>query len=167
MNLSYNGTINNKWETLCEKVYETYVDTHTTRKHQDWFDENVDEILSESQCGFHRSRSKIGMIFTSRQLQEKAVEQQQSLYMVFIDMFKAFDTVSTCQPCGSYKGDMDVPRLLSRYFKNFMMKAVSIGGSTTDPFKVSHGLKQGCVLAPTLIVHSLSGSTTVFSVRTA
>ena len=37
MNLSYNGTINNQWETLCEKVYETYVDTlgHTTRKHQD------------------------------------------------------------------------------------------------------------------------------------
>ena len=48
MNLSYKGTINNQWETLCEKVYETSVDTlgHTTRKHQDRFDENDAEMLS-------------------------------------------------------------------------------------------------------------------------
>ena len=48
MNLSYNGTINNQWETLCEKVYKTSVNNlgHTTRKHQDWFDENYAEILS-------------------------------------------------------------------------------------------------------------------------
>ena len=48
MNLSYNGTINNQWETLCKKVYETSVNTlrHTTRTHQVWFDENDDEILS-------------------------------------------------------------------------------------------------------------------------
>ena len=48
MNLSYNGTSNNQWETLCEKVYKTSVDTlgHTTRKHQDWFDENDAEILN-------------------------------------------------------------------------------------------------------------------------
>ena len=48
MNLSYNVTINNQLETLYEKVYETSVDTlgHTIRKHQDWFDENDDEILS-------------------------------------------------------------------------------------------------------------------------
>ena len=31
-----------------------------------------------------------------------------------------------------------------------MAGAVSIGRSTTDPFEISHGLKQGCVLAPTL-----------------
>ena len=48
MNLSYNGTINNQWETLCEKMYETSVDIlgNTTRKYQDWFDENDDEMLS-------------------------------------------------------------------------------------------------------------------------
>ena len=28
--------------------------------------------------------------------------------------------------------------------------AVSIGGSITDHFEISHGLKQGCVFAPTL-----------------
>ena len=47
-NLPCDGTINDQWENLCEKVYQTYVDTlgHTARKHQDWFDENDEEILS-------------------------------------------------------------------------------------------------------------------------
>ncbi|KAI0225830.1 hypothetical protein LSAT2_023399, partial [Lamellibrachia satsuma] len=47
-NLPCDGTINDQWENLCEKVYQTSVDTlgHTARKHQDWFDENDEEILS-------------------------------------------------------------------------------------------------------------------------
>ena len=46
-NLPCDGTINDQWENLCEKVYQTSVDTlgHTARKHQDWFDENDEEIL--------------------------------------------------------------------------------------------------------------------------
>ena len=54
MNLSDNGTINNHWETLCEKVYETSVDTlgHKTRKYQDWFDENYDE-MSRDFCQYN------------------------------------------------------------------------------------------------------------------
>ena len=48
---------------------------------------------------------------------------------------------------------MDVPRLSLKIIQEFhdgMAGAVSIGGSTTDPFKISHGLKQECVLARTL-----------------
>ena len=34
------------------------------------------------------------MIFTARQLQEKCQEQYVDLYMTFVDLTKAFDTVS-------------------------------------------------------------------------
>ena len=34
------------------------------------------------------------MIFTARQLQEKCQEQNVDLYMTFVDLIKAFDTVS-------------------------------------------------------------------------
>ena len=34
------------------------------------------------------------MIFTARQLQEKCQEQNMGLYMTFVDLTKAFDTVS-------------------------------------------------------------------------
>ena len=33
------------------------------------------------------------MIFTARQLQEKCQEQNMDLYMTFVDIIKAFDTV--------------------------------------------------------------------------
>ena len=48
-------------------------------------------------------------------------------------------------------------------FHDGMAAAVSISGSTTDPFEISHGLKQECL--GTYLVHSLSGSTTVYNVR--
>ena len=34
------------------------------------------------------------MIFTAKQLQEKCQEQNEDLYMTFVDLVKAFDTVS-------------------------------------------------------------------------
>jgi len=34
------------------------------------------------------------MIFTARQIQEKCREKQQELYVIFIDLIKAFDTVN-------------------------------------------------------------------------
>ena len=49
------------------------------------------------------------MIFAVRQLQETCLEQRQDLYLLFIDITKAFDTVSTIlvatkatQESGSY-----------------------------------------------------------------
>ena len=83
------------------------------------------------------------MIFTLRQLQEKAVEQQQSLYMVFIDMSKAFDTVdrSTLWTLLRRYGCPETFVKIIHEFHDGMAGAVSIGGSTTDPFEISHGLK--------------------------
>ena len=51
-------------------------------------------LLPESQCGFRKDRGTIDMIFTARQLQEKCQEQNMDLYMTFVDLTKAFDTVS-------------------------------------------------------------------------
>ena len=92
------------------------------------------------------------MVFTLRQLQEKTVEQQQRLYMVFIDLSKAFDTVdrSTLWTLLRRYGCPETFVKIIQEFHDGMAGAVSIGGSTTDPFQISHGLKQGCVLAPTL-----------------
>ena len=51
-------------------------------------------LLPESQCGFRKNRGTIDMIFTARQLQEKCQKQNVDLYMTFVDLTKAFDTVS-------------------------------------------------------------------------
>ena len=50
-------------------------------------------LLRESQCGFRGGRGTVDMIFATRQLQEKCQEQYGDLFITFIDLTKAFDTV--------------------------------------------------------------------------
>ena len=45
-------------------------------------------------CGFRKNRSTIDIVFTLRLLKEKCIEQNKSLYTVFINFTRAFDTVS-------------------------------------------------------------------------
>ncbi len=45
----------------------------------------ADRVYPESQCGFRSGM----MIFSVRQLQEKCKEQQQPLYLAFVDLTKA------------------------------------------------------------------------------
>ena len=52
------------------------------------------DLLPESQCGFLEGRGMIDMIFAARQLQEKCQEQHRDLYTTFVDLTKAFNTVS-------------------------------------------------------------------------
>ncbi|XP_063588823.1 uncharacterized protein LOC134765962 [Penaeus indicus] len=51
------------------------------------------EVVPESQCGFRSNRSTVDMIFCLRQLQEKCIEHNRPLYVVFVNFTKAFDTV--------------------------------------------------------------------------
>lgn len=51
------------------------------------------KILLETQAGFRPSCGPADMIFTMCQLQEKSHEQLQPLYMAFIDLTDALDSV--------------------------------------------------------------------------
>ena len=53
----------------------------------------LEKLLPDSQCGFRPGRGTVDLIFTLRQLQEKAIEQNTALHVVFIDLTKAFDTI--------------------------------------------------------------------------
>ena len=50
--------------------------------------------MPDSQCGFKSNRGTVDMIFMLRQIQEKCRKQNISLYAAFIDLTKAFDTIS-------------------------------------------------------------------------
>ena len=112
----------------------------------------ADRVYPESQCGFRAKRSTIDMVFSIRQLQEKCREQKMPLYVAFIDLTKAFDLVSR-------KGLFQIlpkigcpPKLLSiiESFHNNMKGTVQFDGNLSDSFDIRSGVKQGCVLAPTL-----------------
>ena len=112
--------------------------------------------LPDSQCGVRKDRGVIDMIFTARQFQEKCQEQNMDLYMTFIDRMsngtKAFDTVS---PEGIWKimAKFGCPTkfiAMVRQFHDGMLAQVQNDGELSDPFPMTNGVKQGCVLAPTL-----------------
>lgn len=108
--------------------------------------------LSESQCGFRRNRGTVDMIFAARQLQEKCREQNKPLYAVFIDLTKAFDTVSRTALWEILK-KQGVPQLFLNVLQQLhdgMQGRVSSNGEVSEAFSISNGVKQGCVIAPSL-----------------
>ena len=50
-------------------------------------------FLPDSQCGFRKGRGCTGMIFVARQLMEKSVEHASELYVLFVDLKKAYDSI--------------------------------------------------------------------------
>jgi hypothetical protein len=112
----------------------------------------VDDFLPESQCGFRSGRGTIDMVFSARQLQEKCREQNMDLFVVFIDLVKAFDSVNRD---GLWKvlTKLGCPSKMVNLIKAFhtdIMARVINDGSYSREFQVTNGAKQGCVLAPTL-----------------
>ena len=109
-------------------------------------------VLPESQCGFRKERSFVGMMFVARQLVEKAREHNQSLYMLFVDLRKAYDSVPR-QALWKVLEKCEVPPKLLSLVKSChegMCAEVRVGSTTTEEFEVRNGLRQGCTLAPTL-----------------
>ena len=109
-------------------------------------------IIPESQCGFYPGRGTTDMNFAIRLLQEKCRLYSEDLYLLFIDLTKAFDTVNRqalwpiLQKIGCPRHFVD----LIRSFHDGMKVTVREGFDKSTPFGVTSGTKQGCVLAPTL-----------------
>lgn len=112
----------------------------------------AEQVYPESQCGFRAGRSTADMIFSVRQLQEKCREQNMPLYLAFIDLTKAFDTVSRDGLFVALSRIGCPPKLLSliKSFHLNMKGTVQFDGNLSNPFDICNGVKQGCVLAPTL-----------------
>ena len=92
------------------------------------------------------------MIFTARQLQEKCQEQNVNLYMTFVDLTKAFDTVSR-EGLWKIMAKFGCPArfiAMVRQFHDGMLARVQNDGEFSDPVPVTNGVKQGCILALTL-----------------
>ena len=98
------------------------------------------------------------MVFAARQLQEKCQEQNTDLYSTYVDLTKAFDTVSR-EGLWRIMAKYGCPRkfiTIVRQLHDGMLARVQDNGDTTAPFPVSNG----CVLAPTLFSFMFSAMLT-------
>ena len=92
------------------------------------------------------------MVFAARQLQEKCREQNKCLFMTFVDLTKAFDTVCR-EGLWRIMEKFGCPQKLIKIVREFhdgMVARVKDNSESSRPFPVNTGVKQGCVLAPTL-----------------
>ena len=92
------------------------------------------------------------MIFTARQLQETCQEQNMDLYMTFVDLTKAFDTVSR-EGLWKIMAKFGSPVkfiAMVRQFHDGMLAWVQNDSEFSDPFPMTNSVKQGCVLATAL-----------------
>ncbi|XP_062905812.1 craniofacial development protein 2-like, partial [Mobula hypostoma] len=109
-------------------------------------------LLPESQCGFRAERGTVDMIFAARQLQEKCQEQHSDLFVTFVNLTKTFNTVSR-EGLWKIMEKFGCPSkfiTIVRQFHDGMMVKVLDDGDESEAFPVTNGVKQGCVLAPTL-----------------
>ena len=112
----------------------------------------LEALLPETQNGFRSNRSTTDAIFAVKLLQEKAVEQHSGLHIAFIDLQKAFDTVNRDMLFQVLQRFGCPPKTLSiiRSLHDGMKVRVRTVDGVSEPFPVSMGVKQGCVLAPCL-----------------
>jgi Reverse transcriptase (RNA-dependent DNA polymerase) len=85
-------------------------------------------------------------------LQEKCREQQKPLFIAFINLTKAFDFVSRDGLFSILPKIGCAPKLLNliQSFHDNMKGTVQYDGEKSSAFAICTGVKQGCVLAPTL-----------------
>ena len=99
-----------------------------------------------------KTEEQLNVIFTARQIQENCQEQNVDLYMTFVDLNKAFDTVSR-EGLWKIMAKFGCPAkfiAVVRHFHDGMLVRVQNDGEFSDPFPVTNGVMQGCVLASTL-----------------
>ncbi len=122
--------------------------------------EHISEaVLPETQCGFRKSRSTTDMVFVLRQLLDKSRVQHKDLYVAFIDLSKAFDTINHELLWKNLP-----PKFLSilQQLHDGMQARVLTGELQSESFEVNVGVKQGCVLALVLFNILLSAITCLF-----
>ena len=110
-------------------------------------------FLHENQCGFRQGRGCTDQLFSPWVLMEKAREFHKPIYICFIDLRKAYDSVSCISLWTVLQRSYSIPtKLISiiRALHEHSVAAIRCYGKTSDEFAFTSGVCQDCVLAPTL-----------------
>ena len=108
--------------------------------------------LLDVQAGFRKGRGTRDQIANIRWIMEKAREFQKNIYFYFIDYAKAFDCVNHKKLWKILK-EMGIPDHLICLLGNLYAgqeATVRTGHGTTDWFQIGKGVRQACILSPSL-----------------
>ena len=113
----------------------------------------VNRELPDVQAGFRKDRRIRGQIVNICWIIEKAREFQKNIYFSFIDLYAiAFDCVDHKKLWKILK-KMGIPDHLTCLLRNLyagQQAAVRTGYGTNDWVQIGKGVRQGCILSPSL-----------------
>ena len=101
-------------------------------------------------------RHTMMIIFNLRILCEKYLQHQQNLYHLFIDLKKAIDRVwhaALWATMRKYTINANLVRTIEQLYDK-ATSAVQMNGSIGEWFRTTVGVRQGCLLSPTLFIFS-------------
>ena len=104
------------------------------------------------QAGFRPGRSTTEQIFSLRILCERYLQHQQDLFHVFVDFKKAFDRVwhaALWSTMKLYNINANLIKVIESLYSK-ATSAVYYNGSIGEWFRTTVGVRQGCLLSPTL-----------------
>ena len=109
----------------------------------------VESTLLEYQCGFRPQRGCADQLFVLRRLSGLAVEWQQRLYVAFVDLRKAFDSLHR-PALWDILRSRGIPERLIAILEDLHTDTtcrVRVAGRRSRGFRMEYGVQQGCPLA--------------------
>ena len=113
----------------------------------------AEAITAEEQAGFRTGRNTTEQIYNLRIIGEKYLQHSQNLYHVIINFKKAFDRVwheALWATMRKYNINASIIRTIES-LNDKAQSAVLFSGSTGEWFRTTVGVRQGCLLSPTLL----------------
>ncbi|KAL8622673.1 hypothetical protein ACOMHN_009307 [Nucella lapillus] len=114
----------------------------------------LDKTLRDEQAGFRQDRSCTDHIATMRIIIEQSLEWQTPLYNIFVDFQKAFDSVDReviWKLMQHYGFPLKYIAIIQQLYEDATCQVIH-EGKLTDPFQVQTGVRQGCLLSPTIFL---------------
>ena len=116
--------------------------------------EIVEPELEEEQCAFRPGRQTHDHIYSIRTIIEKTTQRGKDLFLAFLDLQAAFDTVPHATIWKALEKKNVPPRLTEAIKSTFsnITGIVRTNGKESQPFRMASGIKQGDSLSPLLFI---------------
>ena len=109
-------------------------------------------LRSPAQAGFRPGHSPIHHLFALRHFIDRAILQRRPLFVAFVDLQKAYDTVQHDLLWARLEAIGVTPRMLAAIRSLYSSGELSmrVGGTAGPSLLQQNGVRQGCPLSPTL-----------------
>ena len=109
-------------------------------------------MIGEEQCGFRSDRGCVDQVFVMKQMSEKFVDKNKSLYVAYMDLEKArmrVDREAMWLVLGMYGINGQLLKAVQSLYEK-SEACVRVCREEGEWFEVGVGLRQGCVMSPWL-----------------